>query len=250
MESINIQTIQKYELEMLIEIDHIAKKHNIKYWLAYGTALGAIRHKGFIPWDTDTDIIVSITDYKRFLRALNDNLNEKYTLRHIDYKSDYDSLQPRVTLSDDDGRIIHVDIYPMVGVPKKPFKKSLYRRIAYLNQRLFFVKNVKANVNYKDKFLKRVLAKIIKIILLLIPCKFFLKIDAFLANKYPLNNSEDIFNLYGNYGAKELIKRKWLGDGTFYVPFESSMFPVPKCYDKYLTHFYDDYMTPKKDNYI
>lgn len=245
----DMQEIHKHELDMLKEIDEIAKNNNIKYWLAYGTALGAIRHKGFIPWDTDTDIIVTIEDYHKLSKLLRKSLSDKYCYRHIQYDKSYDSLQPRVTLENDHGRIIHVDIYPMVGVPKNFLKKEIFRRIAYLNQRLFFVKNVESNVNYRDKFLKRIISKAIKMILLPIPKKVFLKLDSFLANRYPLNNANEIFNLYGNYGAKEFIKAEWLGEGKL-VEFEGVNLPIPNNYDEYLTHLYGDYMTPKKENYI
>lgn len=56
------------ELEMLLELDRICRKHNLKYFLAYGTLLGAIRHKGFIPWDDDADVIMPRDDYEKFIQ--------------------------------------------------------------------------------------------------------------------------------------------------------------------------------------
>lgn len=63
------------DLEVLMEIDRICKKHGIAYFLAYGTLLGAVRHNGFIPWDDDMDIIMLRKDYMRFLKVVEKELS-------------------------------------------------------------------------------------------------------------------------------------------------------------------------------
>jgi len=66
----DLRKVQLRMLEMLIEIDKICRKHAIPYWLSSGTALGAVRHGGFIPWDDDLDIEILHKDYKKLLRCL------------------------------------------------------------------------------------------------------------------------------------------------------------------------------------
>lgn len=62
----NLRSCQLKQLSILEEIDKICKRHNIEYWLDGGSLLGAIRHGGFIPWDDDIDIAMSLEDEKRF----------------------------------------------------------------------------------------------------------------------------------------------------------------------------------------
>ena len=63
--SITVRDVQLVLLEMLKDIDALCKKHNIRYWLTGGSALGAVRHKGFIPWDDDADIGMLREDYEK-----------------------------------------------------------------------------------------------------------------------------------------------------------------------------------------
>ena len=79
--NVDIRQLQLVQLKMLEEIDRICKKHDIKYSLFAGSALGAIRHKGFIPWDDDLDIVMMRPEYERFLAAAQKELNESYYLQ-------------------------------------------------------------------------------------------------------------------------------------------------------------------------
>ncbi len=82
-----LREVQLSVLQILKDIDDHCKKYNIKYSLAFGTLLGAIRHNGFIPWDDDLDIYMPRNDYKRFLETwnyndyylVNSNTDVKYT---------------------------------------------------------------------------------------------------------------------------------------------------------------------------
>ena len=74
----DIESVKKIALDILTEIDKICRENNLKYSLASGTLLGAVRHKGFIPWDDDVDIVMLYEDYQKFLEIANSKLDKKF----------------------------------------------------------------------------------------------------------------------------------------------------------------------------
>lgn len=72
----NLRACQLKQLSILEEIDRICKKHKIDYWLDGGSLLGAVRHKGFIPWDDDIDIAMRLEDMRRFIKIAPQELRE------------------------------------------------------------------------------------------------------------------------------------------------------------------------------
>ena len=85
-----LRALQLKELEIVDEIQRICEKHNIKWCLAYGTVLGAVRHKGFIPWDDDIDLYFVDDNYEKFLKACETDLNrEKFFLQTMETDKNY-----------------------------------------------------------------------------------------------------------------------------------------------------------------
>ena len=66
------ENIKKIYLELLDKLDYVCNKHNLRYYIAYGTCLGAIRHQGFIPWDHDADVLMPIEDAKELIKHQNE----------------------------------------------------------------------------------------------------------------------------------------------------------------------------------
>ena len=95
-----LSCLKKIELEMLQEVDRICQKHNLVYTLAYGSLLGAIRHKGFIPWDDDIDIWMPREDYNRFKEICKTELNEKYFYQGNETDKEYFYLFDKLRAND------------------------------------------------------------------------------------------------------------------------------------------------------
>ncbi len=84
-----LRRLQMTELEILLKVDDVCRKNNIKYFLVGGTLLGAVRHQGFIPWDDDLDIAMPRADYQKFVSLSNEALGELYHFQCIENDKDY-----------------------------------------------------------------------------------------------------------------------------------------------------------------
>lgn len=89
-----VSDVHRVLLEMIKDIDKICVEHNITYFLNGGSALGAVRHQGFIPWDDDLDIGMMLEDYKRFIEVLKTELPDKYCFQCYDTHKEYNVLIP------------------------------------------------------------------------------------------------------------------------------------------------------------
>ena len=83
MREIGFSEIKSVALDILKDVAHFCDTHDIRYVLAYGTMLGAVRHKGFIPWDDDIDIMMPRDDYNRFIKTYNEH-NSRYQVFSIE----------------------------------------------------------------------------------------------------------------------------------------------------------------------
>ena len=75
-----LKKLHTVQLEMLNDFIRVCDKHDLTYFVVYGTAIGAVRHQGFIPWDDDIDVAMLRRDYDKFCRIFNEELSEKYNL--------------------------------------------------------------------------------------------------------------------------------------------------------------------------
>ena len=134
-----LREAQLIMLDMLVEFDAICKKHNLKYWLDSGTLLGAVRHKGFIPWDDDIDLSMPLEDYRRLKEIAQDELSENIffqtSITDKKFKFDYIKLRSNkatiVEFHEKDRDVgyhqgVFVDIFPMITIPNSKFYKDYY----------------------------------------------------------------------------------------------------------------------------
>lgn len=134
-----LRKAQLIMLDMLIEFDAICKKHKLQYWLDSGTLLGAVRHRGFIPWDDDIDLSMPIEDYNEFLQIAKNELSNKIFLQSSqtdkNFKFDYIKLRSNkatiVELHEKDKQThyhqgVFVDIFPMLTIENTEDNKKQY----------------------------------------------------------------------------------------------------------------------------
>lgn len=167
-QEITVRDVQLVLLEMLEVVDGICRKYNIPYFLNGGSALGAVRHGGFIPWDDDVDIAMMRSDYLRFIQALKQDLQEPYCFQCFEIDVRYNVLIPGMKIrkkgtyvketnsllenrcKECDGLFIDVFVYDYVSVNKLidlPFR--------VLNQAIMPFLIAGDNVGMNPLFLKR-----------------------------------------------------------------------------------------------
>ncbi len=134
-----LRKAQLIMLDMLIEFDAICKKHQLLYWLDSGTLLGAVRHRGFIPWDDDIDLSMPVEDYNKFLKVAQSELSSEVFLQTSEtdknFKFDYIKLRSNkariIELHEKDKQInyhqgVFIDIFPMLTIENTEENKKLY----------------------------------------------------------------------------------------------------------------------------
>ncbi len=240
----DFSTEHERELAILAELDRIATGCGVRYYLAYGTLLGAVRHHGFIPWDLDVDVMVSVADYPTLMAALAQELDPtRWQLHWQETDPTYDQLLARIGVPGVSLLETRFDIFPMAGAPAHRWLGRLLGVIAHLNHRAFFFKKVNIAVNYADRPRLRLPARLIKIALGLFPASFFVAIHRWLSNVVPWDKAPYAHNLCGSYGARELIPTRWL-EPHARLQFENLELSGPGEWDAYLTQMYGDYLTP------
>ncbi len=243
--------LQNKGMEMLRELSDIFEKNGIRFYLACGTALGCVRHEGFIPWDDDIDIYIMGKDYEKlrtvFLTQDTGNLqfqdystveNYPYTfpkivakdtvlvedsLKHLDYKCG-----------------VYIDIFPLMEIEDNWFVRQMKEFIRYYRYCL-----LKAYYFEFSSSVKKIINKIVR--QFVSPKKVQEKLyKMYTKEKLRGNFLIDI----GAFGSNALIKRQSFKD-VIKMTFEDAEMPMPIGYDQYLQDYYGDYMKlPREEDRV
>ena len=241
-----LNPVQEKLLAMLQWFDSYCQKHDICYYVAGGTMLGAIRHGGFIPWDDDVDVVIPRTDYEKLIHSF-DPEGSKYELESPysgtdDYLFSFAKLyDTETTLTENVGsgftRGLYIDLFPIDGVGGEDWLLNFKK---YNRFRSLLLTRTCA-VRKGRSFLKNFVIIMVKWIpgFILNNKKLSIKVDR-AAARLDYGSSDYVGNLMGAYGKKEILRKEIFGRPTRYA-FENIEVNGPERYNEYLTTIYGDW---------
>lgn len=269
MKEILLPELKELELAILEDIAGFCEENDIQYFLCGGTLLGAVRHKGFIPWDDDIDIMMPREDFDKFLKLYNINNKTKnykaFNIRTFNkyWRTHCQVFDIRTVLIENTfnekikDNAVFVDVFPVDGVPVSRFMQKLY----FFGYLLLHSIHFGSVLRYKESHyygsgsgLKNIIRTVVKYLFVSVFSKFnytyIVKICDNYARMLSYGESDYVAIVaeYGDYGTRGIVPKDIYKDFN-YVSFENRLFRAPLNTDLYLKHVFGDYMKlpPEKD---
>lgn len=242
-----LQHLQSVLLMMASDIDKLCRDNNIEYFLDGGSTLGAIRHKGFIPWDDDFDIIMDDANYKKFITVCKEKLNRnKYYLQEglVDWSANFSKIRLCGTrfvesvnpIEDPNRQGIFIDVFRMDNAPSN----KMAQIIQYTFAKILLAYQLN-QYGYQGKtIMKKFVSLISKICNIKIVRNFFYQ----QVEKYNIKDTEYVGSFFDKTTFRNAIIARKIWGKPKYVQFENILLPVQEYYEEYLTIIFGDYMTP------
>lgn len=251
MRKLTSEEIKERELSILVFIDKLCKENNLEYFLSFGTLIGAIRHKGFIPWDDDIDIQMKRNDYEKFIKIFPKNNINNYKILNVEDNSEY--YYPFLKIVDGNTKVeeinfknidelgVWVDIFPLDNFDNKIINE---KKVKLLKKKLNISRENKCVVTKKKSktFIKRILHIFYR---KKNPKKYGLIMNEL--GKKVLNTGKEYCILY-SLNFKKCILNKEFYSETIDCEFEGYKFKAPSKYHDILTQIYGDYMKLPPEN--
>lgn len=244
-----LDRIKNIELKVLKEVDKICRDNNIKYFLSGGSMLGAVRHKGMIPWDDDIDIAMLREDYKKFKEICKDNLSEEFKYQTFENKDGYHFFFDKITnkntyyatkYSDEFDMLkgVSLDIFVFDKTAETSFKQKLHYKRLMLIRRMM-------NVRWKNRARKGkmyILSKMLLPILRLRSMDSYSKSYDKVVRAYENNDSSFVLPPATDEKYVGSMPLDWFSE-VKEIEFEGIKTFIPVGYDNYLKLWYgEDYM--------
>ena len=238
-----LNELQKTLLSMLNDFDDVCQKHGIPYQLFSGTALGAVRHHGFIPWDDDIDVVMLREDYERFFdKAAKDFDSEKYYVQR-EFTEHWPMFFSKLRLNgttyiekyhSHDARIhqgIYIDIFPCDNLSDS----RLMQKLQYIASKIVIAKSLYTRGYETNSTVKKCFMQFCRIL----PTEPFKRLC--IRRNYSSSLKVHTFFGGGKKFERSIFMREWF-EQSVKMRFEDSEFPVSAHYDEMLRVMYGDYM--------
>lgn len=243
----NQQTIHDTMQGVLAYLKTVCETHKLQYYLAYGTLIGAVRHKGFIPWDDDIDLWMPRDDYQKLITILKTKPDERYKLVQFpDYRGYH---RPFIKIIDSKTYVVEhtdfdvayglwVDIFPLDAGGND--RKTAYGNLEKLKKQCGRVVSVYMPLN--NCSLKRKIGRLIYRVLFAAWGKEK-SFQHYLTEYYKGIEADSTYliNPFGTDGENDVFKQQWFDD-SIPMQFGNDTYPVPVGYHEILTQIYGNYM--------
>lgn len=252
METLGLDACKKIELDILTELHKLCEELQLRYFVYYGTLLGAVRHKGFIPWDDDIDICMPRPDYNRLVQYCCEHETPFKLLAHeTDKRYGYlfaKAMDENTVLVDEIGNPhgiemgVYVDIFPLDGLGDSPeeaaraFRATRFERelLVAANWKRFFRSKTHAWYYEPIRLAFFLLSRFVSM------SKLIDRIQK-KAERFSFDSSKYAGCICGAYRSREIMESRVFSK-IIDMPFEEYTFKALGEYDAYLSHIYGDYM--------
>ena len=260
---LNFDEVKREKEKILLHFDEFCKKNNIRYSLAYGTLLGAIRHNGWIPWDDDIDVTLLREDYNKLMDLYNNQKEDRFKIVNNDIDNSvstkiaylYDektAMKPRNQEYFDDFNAIQIDIYPLDILPQNRFVEKIFISYTRLLCLLAVLSDLKPGNPSGSRSKKKIVASYL-IYFFMKPFKTSKiikkhhKVAAKYSYKYSNKKNSKVTMLSTYLEPLPKINYYDMCDITNVI-FNGRYYPALRNYDKYLTSRYGNYMELPPEN--
>ena len=246
-----LREIQLVQLQIMDEIHRVCVKNQIKYYLIGGSALGAVRHKGFIPWDADIDIALPRKDYERFVLECSKELNDQLVCE--DYRSNPRHRVPHALVILKDSKMVYktdhlqipifVDLLPLDQVPADEIRQQKQEKRLNRIKKIINIKRLP--IYTQNNLFVRSIKHIIHIILTPLSLRWLNERQQDIAQMYdslPEAECPLCCSTLSHYRYSKLCMDKRVFGFPVLAEFEGRKYYVPSKIIDYLTHLFGDYM--------
>lgn len=247
-----LRKISLVQLDMMDKIHEICQSQNITYFMIAGTLLGAVRHKGFIPWDLDIDIAMLRDDYERFKKVCTTHLKQPYV--YLDHHNCRLYPRPHALVSRTDTNVvtkydpmnpklvelgIYIDIFPLDNAPDDTVLRQKQAKTLQLIRKF---KSYRIPYSYSHKKWKRNAHYVVSGLLSWLSVRRINQYQQNQMTKYAHQDTQCICSMASQYAYdKQCMDREIYGNPVL-LEFEGRKYYAPEKYTEYLTHLYGDYM--------